>query len=97
MDRGLLARAERSHPGLYNGGMQRSAAAREAIAPDEIHLSRAQALADAEGLLRAEGLETSPEHKALAARWAAGEIDTEEFKRLNWEQVRERAAVPASR
>jgi hypothetical protein len=77
--------------------MQRPAAARETVAPDEIHISRAQALADAAGLLRAEGLETSPEHKALAARWVAGEIDTEEFKRLNWEQVRERAAAPTSR
>jgi hypothetical protein len=77
--------------------MQRSAAAHEAVTPDETHVSRAQALADAAGLLRAEGLETSLEHKALAARWVAGEIDTEEFRRLNWEQVREHAAATASR
>jgi hypothetical protein len=75
--------------------MQRSVAAQNDVAPDEVRVSREQALADAAGLLRAEGLETTPEHKALAARWAAGEIDTDEFKRLNWEQVRERVAAAA--
>jgi len=56
-----------------------------------------QAAADALGLLRAEGLEPSPAHEALAARWVAGEIDDEQFELLNLEQVRERLAAAASR
>ena len=43
--------------------------------------------ANALGLLRAEGLEPSAEHEALAARWVAGEIDNDEFEGLNLEQV----------
>ena len=83
---------------LYNGGMQRSAAARNGITPDEVHLSREQAVSDAEGLLRAEGLQMSPEHQALAARWATGEIDSAQLERLGLELVRQRlAATPATR
>jgi uncharacterized membrane protein len=48
-------------------------------------------------LLRAEGLEPSPAHEALAARWVAGEIDDEQFELLNLEQVRERLAATAGR
>jgi hypothetical protein len=54
--------------------------------------SRKRAAANALGLLRAEGLEPSAEHEALAARWIAGEIDNDQFKRLNLEQVRQRLA-----
>jgi hypothetical protein len=77
--------------------MQRSAVARNGAAPAAVHMTREQAAADALGLLRAEGLEPSPEHQALAVRWVAGEIDDEQFKRLNLEQVRERLAATASR
>ena len=60
-------------------------------------MTRKQAVADAEGLLRAEGLQPSPAHQALAARWVAGEIDNEQFERLNMEQVRERLTTAPSR
>jgi hypothetical protein len=76
--------------------MQRSAVAHNG-AGDEVRARREQAAANAEGLLRAEGLEPSPEHQALGARWVAGEIDDEQFERLNMEQVRERLATTASR
>lgn len=59
--------------------------------------TREQAAADALGLLRAEGLEPSPEHEALAARWVAGEIDNEQFERMNLEQVRKRLAAATIR
>ncbi|HEV2944884.1 MAG TPA: antitoxin VbhA family protein [Solirubrobacteraceae bacterium] len=59
-------------------------------------MSRKQAAANALGLLRAEGLEPSPEHEALAARWMAGEIDNEQFERLNLEQVRQRLTASAA-
>jgi hypothetical protein len=59
--------------------------------------SRRQAAADALGLLRAEGLEPSTAHEALAARWVAGEIDDEQFELLNLEQVRKRLAATAGR
>jgi hypothetical protein len=78
-------------------GMDRSAVARNGTAPNTTELSRKQAAADALGLLRAEGLEPSPEHQALADRWVAGEIDDEQFEYLNLEQVRERLAATASR
>jgi hypothetical protein len=81
----------------YNGGMQRTAVARNGAAPSAAIESRRQAAADALGLLRAEGLEPSPAHEALAARWVAGEIDDEQFELLNLEQVRERLAATASR
>ncbi len=58
---------------------------------------RRQAAADALGLLRAEGLEPSLAHQALAARWVAGEIDDEQFELLNLEQVRKRLAATAGR
>jgi len=76
----------------YNGGMQRTAVARNGASPNIADVSRAQAAADADGLLRAEGLEMSPEHQALSARWVAGEIDSEELERLGLELVRQRLA-----
>jgi hypothetical protein len=82
---------------VYNDVVQRSAVTRNDSAPDEVRVSREQAVADAEGLLRAEGLEPSPEHQALAARWVAGEIDDERFERLNLEQVREHLRTTAGR
>jgi hypothetical protein len=77
---------------LYNRRMQRSAVARNGTSPSTAHVSRGQAAADADGLLRAEGLEMSPEHQALSARWVAGEIDSEELERLGLELVRQRLA-----
>jgi Antitoxin VbhA len=52
--------------------------------------SRKRAAASALASVRAEGLEPSAEHEALAARWVAGEIDNAQFRRLNLEQVRQR-------
>jgi hypothetical protein len=57
-------------------------------------MTRKQAAANADGLLRAEGLEMSPEHQALSARWVAGEIDSEELERLGMELVRQRLGSP---
>ncbi len=82
---------------LYNGAMQRTAVARNGAAESAAIESRRQAAADALGLLRAEGLEPSPAHQALAARWVAGEIDDEQFELLNLEQVRKRLAATAGR
>ena len=82
---------------LYNGDMRRTAVARNGAAPSPAIESRREAAADALGLLRAEGLEPSPAHEALAARWVAGEIDDEQFELLNLEQVRERLAATAGR
>jgi hypothetical protein len=82
---------------VYNEGMQRSAVARNGAAPAAVHVTREQAAANALGLLRAEGLEPSPEHNALAARWVAGEINDEQFEQLNLEQVRQRVATTAGR
>ncbi len=62
-----------------------------------VHVTREQAAANTLGLLRAEGLEPSPEHEALAARWVAGEIDNEQFELLNLEQVRHRLGRTAVR
>lgn len=75
--------------------MARSAAARNGAAPDDAHTSRAQALADAEGLLRAENLEMSAEHQALAARWVAGEIDSAQLEQVGLDLVRQRLAAAA--
>jgi hypothetical protein len=72
--------------------MQRTAVARNGASPNIADVSRAQAAVDADGLLRAEGLEMSPEHQALSARWVAGEIDSEELERLGLELVRQRLA-----
>ncbi len=58
--------------------------------PPTVKVSREQAAKNALGLLRAEGLEPSAEHEALAARWVADEIGNDEFERLNLEQVRQR-------
>lgn len=77
----------------YNGGMKPSAVAQNGASPDTAHVSRAQAAADADGLLRAEGLEMSPEHQALSARWVAGEIDSKELEQLGSELVRQRLAA----
>jgi Antitoxin VbhA len=77
--------------------MQLSALARNGSAAEEVRMSREQAVADAEGLLRAEGLEMSPEHKALAARWVAGEIDTTQLEQLGLDLVRQRTAATATR
>jgi len=55
-------------------------------------VTRKQAAANALASVRAEGLEPSAEHEALAARWVAGDIDNAQFKRLNLEQVRQRLA-----
>jgi hypothetical protein len=70
---------------------------RNGAAPAAVKVSRKQAAANALGLLRAEGLEPSAEHEALAARWVAGEIDNEQFERLNLEQVRQRLTATAGR
>ncbi len=83
--------------GVYNGVMQRSAAARNGSASDEVRVSREQAVADAEGLLRAEGLEMSPEHQSLAARWVAGEVDSAQLEQLGLDLVRQRTAATAAR
>jgi hypothetical protein len=78
--------------------MPRSAATSNGAAPAvAVKVSRKQAAANADGLLRAEGLEMSPEHQALSARWAAGEIDGEELERLGLELVRQRLAATAVR
>lgn len=52
-------------------------------------------MADAEGLLRAESLQMSPEHQALAARWVAGEIDSAQLEQLGLDLVRQRTATAA--
>jgi len=77
--------------------VQRSAVTSNGAAPGVVKVTRKQAAADADGLLRAEGLEMSPEHQALSARWVAGEIDDEELERLGLELVRERLAATAVR
>jgi hypothetical protein len=82
---------------LYNGDMHRTAVTSNGAAPSPAIESRREAAADALGLLRAEGLEPSPAHEALAARWVAGEVDDEQFELLNVEQVRERLAATAGR
>ncbi len=82
---------------LYNGGMQRPAVISNGAAPAAVNVSRKQAAANADGLLRAEGLEMSPEHQALSARWVAGEIDGEELERLGLELERQRLAAIAVR
>jgi hypothetical protein len=75
--------------------MERLAVARNGTALYGAHTSRAQALADAEGLLRAENLEMSAEHQALAARWVAGEIDSAQLEQLGLDLVRQRLAAAA--
>ncbi len=64
-------------------------------APAAVKVSRKQAAASALASVRAEGLEPSAEHEALTARWVAGDIDNDQFKRLNLEQVRKRLASAA--
>jgi hypothetical protein len=81
----------------YNGGMAKHAATSNGVAPAVVKVTRKQAAANADGLLRAEGLEISPEHQALSARWEAGEIDGEELERLGLELVRQRLAAAAVR
>jgi hypothetical protein len=77
--------------------MHRSAAARNGPEPEASRSDREQAAANALALIRAEGLEPSPEHEALVTRWTAGEIDDEQFERLNLVQVRERLGAVAGR
>jgi hypothetical protein len=77
--------------------MKRSAVAQNGASPDTAHVSRAHAAADADGLLRAEGLEMSPEHQALSARWVAGEIDSKELEQLGSELVRQRLTAGTAR
>jgi len=81
----------------YNEGMARSAVTPNGAALDDAHTSRAHALADAEGLLRAENLEMSAEHQALAARWVGGEVDSAQLEQLGLELVRQRQAATAAR
>jgi len=80
---------------LYNEGMPKGSVTSNGAGPAAVKVSRRQAAANALGLLRAEGLEPSVEHEALAARWVSGEIDSEQFERLNLEQVRQRLASTA--
>jgi hypothetical protein len=65
--------------------------------PARVKVSRKQAAANADGLLRAEGLAMSVEHQALSARWEAGEIDGAELERLGMELVRQRLATSVAR
>ena len=65
---------------------------RTGVRPVRSTTSRKQAAANADGLLRAEGLAMSAEHQALSARWEAGEIDGAELERLGMELVRQRLA-----
>lgn len=81
---------------LYNEGMAKHAATSNGVSPGVVKVTRKQAAANADGLLRAEGLEISPEHQALSARWVAGEIDGEELERLGLELVRQRLAAAAA-
>jgi hypothetical protein len=89
----------RGLPGVraYNEEMARSSVTPNGAALEDAHTSRAQALADAEGLLRAENLEMSAEHQALAARWVAGEVDGAQLEQLGLELVRQRQAGAAPR
>jgi hypothetical protein len=73
------------------------AKSRNGATPTTVKVSRKQAAANADGLLRAEGLAMSPEHQALSARWEAGEIDNEELERLGMELERQRLAATAVR
>jgi hypothetical protein len=77
--------------------MQRSAVTSNGTTPAAVKVTRKQAAANADGLLRAEGLEMSPEHQALSARWVAGEIDSEQLELLGLELVRQRLAASAVR
>jgi hypothetical protein len=77
--------------------MAKHAATSNGAAPAVVKVTRKQAAANADGLLRAEGLEISPEHRALSVRWEAGEIDGEELERLGLELVRQRLAAAAAR
>jgi hypothetical protein len=79
----------------YNAGMPKHSAAANGAAPAAVKVSRKQAAANADGLLRAEGLQMSPEHQALSARWVAGEIDGAELERLGLELERQRLATAA--
>jgi hypothetical protein len=81
----------------YNGEMAKHTATSNGVVPAVVRVTRKQAAANALGLLRAEGLQPSAEHEVLAARWVAGEIDNEQFERLNLEQVRKRLAANAVR
>jgi Antitoxin VbhA len=80
--------------------MQRTAVARngaKGAKPGDVRSDRERAVADAEGLLRAEGLQMSPEHQALAARWVAGEMDSTQLEQLGLDLVRQRTTAAATR
>jgi hypothetical protein len=81
----------------YNAGMPKHSVASNGAVPAAIKVSRKQAAANADGLLRAEGLQMSPEHQALSARWVAGEFDGAELERLGLELVRQRLATASVR
>jgi Antitoxin VbhA len=86
-----------AHGLLYNEGMPKRSVTSNGATRAAVKVTRKQAAANALGLLRAEGLEPSAEHEALAAQWVSGEIDSEQFERLNLEQVRQRLATSAVR
>jgi hypothetical protein len=85
----------------YNAGMPKHSVAPNGASngavPAAAKVSRKQAAANADGLLRAEGLQMSPEHQALSARWVAGEFDGAELERLGLELVRQRLATASVR
>lgn len=77
--------------------MKSSAVTSNGTAPASVKATRKQAAANADGLLRAEGLQMSPEHQALSARWVAGEVDNEQLEQLGLELVRQHLAATAGR
>ena len=79
----------------YNEGVPKHAMTSNGAGSAAVKVSRSQAAANADGLLRAEGLQMSPEHQALSARWVAGEIDGAELERLGLELVHQRLATAA--
>ena len=99
-DRHFLTTEHRRSIALpYNVGMPKRSvtshgASNDAV-PAAVKVSRKQAAGNADGLLRAEGLQMSPEHQALSARWVAGEVDGAELERLGLELVRQRLASAA--
>jgi hypothetical protein len=81
----------------YNAGVPKDSVTSNGAAPAAVEVSRKRAAATTDGLLRAEGLQMSPEHQALSARWVVGEFDGAELERLGLELVRQRLATAAVR
>jgi hypothetical protein len=81
----------------YTEGVPKHSVTSNGAAPAAVKVSREETAANADGLLRAEGLQMSAEHQALSARWVAGEIDGADLERLGLELVRQRLATPAVR